>query len=185
MTSVVPNSTDLGHQFASQINGKTVLITGPSPKSIAAQMAIAVAPHAPKLLILAGRSASKLDATAKDVKEIAPDCLTRNLIVDFASLESVRRASKSVNEYAEDIDVAVLCAGIMGTRQYQKTEDGFESQFGTNHLGHFLFANNIVGKLQAAGRKNPDGARVVLVSSDGHALSGIGKDIDEINFQVS
>lgn len=184
MVYPVPNATDLGQKFASEIQGKTILITGPSPQSIAAQFAIAIAPHGPKLLILAGRSASKMDAIAEEIKSVAPSCPTRNLIVDFGSLASVRKASQEVNAYSEDIDVAMLSAGVMAP-PYSKTEDGFESQFAINHLGHFLFTNNIMSKLQAAAKKNAGGARVVAVSSDGHAMSGIGETIDEINYQVS
>lgn len=178
-----PTATDLGRQFASHIKGKTVLITGPSPDSIAAQFAVAVAPNEPHLIILAGRSAAKLDATAQEVKKAAPNCPTRNLVVDFGSLGSVRNAVKEVNAYSEDLDILMLSAGIMAP-PYSKTEDGFENSFATNHLGHFLFANSVMGKVQAAAKNNAGGSRIVSVSSEGHALAGIGKNMDEINFNV-
>ncbi len=63
--------------------------------------------------------------------------------------------------------VRVNNAGIMAV-PWSKTEDGFESQFATNYLGHFLFTNLLMSKLLAA--KTP---RVVIVSSNGHRLSPI------------
>ena len=183
MATEHPSSTSLGQKYAANIKGKTILITGTSPKSIAAQLAISLAPHEPKLIVLAGRSAAKMEETAQEVKQAAPACPTRNLIVDFSDLKSVRSAAKDVNGYAEDIDVLVLSAGIMAP-PYGKTADGFESQFGVNHIGPFLFANSIMGKMQAAAKKSSDGARVVIVSSEGHAVAGIGKDLDEIGFHV-
>lgn len=150
-----PTATALGKKLASNISNKTILITGASPSSIAAQLAIALAPHNPKLIVLAGRSASKLDETAKQIKDAALGCPTRNLMVDFGSLDSVRKAAKEVNGYAENIDVSILSAGIMAP-PYQKTEDGFESSFATNHLGHFLFVNSIISKIQAAAKESAD-----------------------------
>ena len=94
MASELPTATGLAAKFADNIHGKVVLITGPSPNSIAAQFAISLAPYGPKLLILAGRSASKMDETAKAVQAASATCATRTVIVDFGSLESVRKASK-------------------------------------------------------------------------------------------
>ena len=74
-------------------------------------------------------------------------------------------------------------AGIMAP-PYIKSVDGFESSFVTNHLGPFLFINNIMGKIRAAAKGNPGGSRVVTVSSEGHALGTVGKTLQEIGFNV-
>ena len=76
-----------------------------------------------------------------------------------------------VNAYAEPIDVLINNAGIMAA-PYATTVDGLEAQFATNHVGPFLFTNLIMQRVLAAGR----GARVVNVSSSGHALEGIRWD---------
>lgn len=86
------------------------------------------------------------------------------LEIDLGSLASVRKAAKEVEG---GIDVLINNAGVMAT-PYGKTEDGFESQFGINHLGPFVFTNTLLreGKIK-------EGGRVVNVSSDGHRLSDI------------
>jgi NAD(P)-dependent dehydrogenase (short-subunit alcohol dehydrogenase family) len=82
--------------------------------------------------------------------------------MDLGSLTSVRNAAKS---FDETLDVLICNAGIMAV-PYGKTEDGFEKQFGVNHLGHFLFTNLLLkeGKIR-------NGGRIVIVTSDGHRLS--------------
>ncbi|TFK86693.1 NAD(P)-binding protein, partial [Polyporus arcularius HHB13444] len=87
-----------------------------------------------------------------------------------------RKAAAEVLSWPEPIDVLVNNAGIMAT-PYGKTVDGIESQFGTNHIGHFLFTNLIMPKLL----ESKQGPRVVNVSSNGHRLSDIRWD--DFNFQ--
>ena len=93
---------------------------------------------------------------------------TRILRLDLASQSQIRKAADEVNGYAENIDVLVNNAGVMAS-PYSTTEDGLETQFGVNHVGHFLFTNLITAKIL----KGEGGGRVVSVSSDGHRLSPI------------
>ena len=69
-------------------------------------------------------------------------------------------------------DVIIANAGVMAT-PFGKTEDGFETQFGTNHLGHFLFVNRIAKLIK-------DGGRLVNLSSSGHRFSNV--DLNDPNF---
>jgi NAD(P)-dependent dehydrogenase (short-subunit alcohol dehydrogenase family) len=84
--------------------------------------------------------------------------------MDLGSLTSVRTAAKKLDA---TLDVLINNAGIMAV-PYGKTADGFEMQFGVNHLGHFLFTNLLLkeGKIR-------NGGRIVVVSSDGHRLSDV------------
>jgi NAD(P)-dependent dehydrogenase (short-subunit alcohol dehydrogenase family) len=92
----------------------------------------------------------------------------RILALDLASQTQIRKAAKEVLAYPEEcIDVLVNSAGIMAG-PYRTTEEGIEAQFGSNHIGHFLFTNLIMSKLLIA--KAP---RVVNVASDGHRFSGV------------
>jgi hypothetical protein len=84
--------------------------------------------------------------------------------MDLGSLSSVREATKKVRE---TIDVLICNAGIMAV-PYGKTADGFEMQFGVNHLGHFLLANLLLKEGSIA-----EGGRIVVVTSDGHRLSDV------------
>ncbi|KAH7085638.1 hypothetical protein BKA63DRAFT_22413 [Paraphoma chrysanthemicola] len=163
---------------ASSIAGKIVLTTGVTQGGLGATFVEEIAKHKPALLILAGRSASKVQATVEKIKATpeSANVETRILVLDLASQEQVRTAAKEVLAYPEDhIDVVVNSAGIMASK-YQKTVDGLEAQFGSNHIGHFLFTNLIMPKIIAS--KAP---RIVNVSSDGHRAGGIR--FDDPNFQ--
>ena len=137
-------------RFAENIRGKVVLTTGVSPGGLGATFVEAIARASPKLLILAGRSSSKVEATASKIKEINAAIAIRVLPLDLASFASCRSAAAAVNAYPEPLDVLVNNAGIMAV-PYAQTEDGLESQFQANHLGHFLLTNLLMPKLLAAG----------------------------------
>lgn len=81
--------------------------------------------------------------------------------LDLASLSSVRKAAEELRTRVEKIDGLINNAGIMQTPE-QKTEDGFEMQIGTNHLGHFLWTGLLIDLVEAAN------GRVVVVSSVAH-----------------
>lgn len=151
------------------IAGKVILTTGVSPGGLGAFFVEQIAAASPKLLILAGRNTSKVQAVASALAKSNPHVETRLLELDLSSLKQVREAGAVVNGWEDVawIDVLVNNAGIMAC-EYTKTVDGFESQFAVNHLGPFLFTNLVMGKLLQA--KEP---RVVNVSSDGHRMSAI------------
>jgi NAD(P)-dependent dehydrogenase (short-subunit alcohol dehydrogenase family) len=92
--------------------------------------------------------------------------------MDLASLASVRAAADRLNAAGKEFDVIVANAGVMACPE-GKTADGFETQFGTNHLGHFLLVNRIAGLLKPGGRQ-------VNLSSGGHLYSNV--DLDDPNF---
>lgn len=174
-------ASDLVAEYAPQIKGKTILTTGVTPGSIGAAFVEALAAASPSLLILAGRSADKLDAEAANIQKAAgkDGVKTRNLVIDLLSLESVREAAAEVNGWDDvpHIDVVVNCAGIMAV-DYKLTKEGFESQFAANHLSHFLLTNLLMDKILAS-----EAPRVVNVTSDGHRLHPIRWA--DINFDVS
>lgn len=153
----------------SEITGKTILTTGVSPGNLGSAFVEAIAAAKPNLLVLAGRNISKFGQTATAVSEAHPLVNFRLLELDLCSLASVRKSAEIVNSWVDVdcIDVLVNNAGIMAT-PYKLSPEGFESQFATNHLGHFLFTNLIMDKILTA--KAP---RVVMVSSDGHRLNPI------------
>lgn len=99
-----------------------------------------------------------------------PEIQVKPLALNLLSLADVRRAAETVNSWADvltHIDVLINNAGIMAV-PYQLTIDGFEGQFRTNHLGHFLFVNLIMAKVLAS-----DAPRVVVVSSGVHRVGHI------------
>ena len=161
------------------IADKVILVTGASPKGLGALFAVNAAKAQPKLIILAGRNRTKIQATADAITKANPKVQTRVLQLDLESLKQVREAANTVNSWDDlsHIDVLVNNAGIMAC-DYAKTEDGLERQFATNHIGPFLFTNLIMNKILAS-----DSPRVVIVSSDGHRLSAIR--FADIGFSVS
>jgi NAD(P)-dependent dehydrogenase (short-subunit alcohol dehydrogenase family) len=157
-------ATEVAADLASSITGKVILTTGVSPGGIGAKFVETIAKYKPRLLILAGRSLSKIQATAdKITSDPANEGVeTRILVLDLASQKQIRSAAKEVLAYPENIDIVMNSAGIMAG-PYRTTEEGIEAQFGSNHIGHFLFTNLIMSKVLAS--KTP---RIVNVSSDGH-----------------
>ncbi|KAG2175315.1 hypothetical protein INT44_007803 [Umbelopsis vinacea] len=158
--------------FENEIKGKTVLITGCTWGGLGAEAARVVSKHQPGLVIVAGRKQEALDDTIQKIKAETPSANLRSLIIDLASLESVRHAAAEVNAYSEAIDVLINNAAIMAS-PYHTTKDGFEAQFGTNHIGPFLFTNLILPKVLASKTGAP---RIVNVSSVGHIFSPIRLD---------
>ncbi|CAI6338892.1 unnamed protein product [Periconia digitata] len=172
------NATQVAADNASNIAGKIVLTTGVSPGGTGAFFVETIAKYKPQLLILAGRSATKIQQTADKIKAdpAAEGVQVRTLVLDLGSQRQVREAAKEVLAYPEDrIDVLVNSAGIMAG-PHRTTEEGIELQFGTNHIGHFLFTNLIMEKILKS--KTP---RIVNVSSNGHRFSRVR--FDDYNWQ--
>ena len=95
--------------------------------------------------------------------------------LDLASLKSVRAAADKLAADGRLFDILIANAGVMAT-PFGKTEDGFETQFGTNHLGHFVFVNRIAKLIK-------NGGRLVNLSSAGHRYSDV--DLNDPNFETT
>jgi NAD(P)-dependent dehydrogenase (short-subunit alcohol dehydrogenase family) len=160
---------ELVKDLAGEIANKVVLVTGVSQGTLGGIFLEYIVKANPSRLILAGRTLSKTQQTADALKAAHPNIDIRTLQVDLSSLADVREAAAKVNSWEDvpHIDVLVNNAGIMAI-PYQVTVDGFEMQFGSNHLGPFLFTNLIMDKILAS--KAP---RIVNVSSSGHRLNPI------------
>lgn len=164
--------------FPSAIAGKTILITGVNIKGLGFATAQAFASQKAELLILAGRTPAKLQESADTLAKEYPGTKFRILELDLSSQKGARAAAATLNGWADlpAIDILVNNAGIMNIPTRQLSEDGIERHFATNHVGHFLFTNLIMGKLIAAAQK-PEAVkgatRVINVSSSGANFSPI------------
>ncbi|KAF9774754.1 hypothetical protein IL306_007210 [Fusarium sp. DS 682] len=154
---------ELASDYAPIIQGKIILTTGVTPGSLGAVFVEAIAASNPTLLILAGRNALTLQQTANTITSQHPNVKTRTLTLDLSSMNAVRKAAEEVNSWADvpRIDVLVNNAAVMAV-DYKLTEEGFEMQFATGHLGHFLFTNLVMGKLLTA-----SAPRVLTLWKDG------------------
>ena len=143
--------------------GRTIVVTGPSTGGLGFYASLELARHGARV-VLAGRTETKLQASADAIRDQVPGAKLERLVVDLASLDSVRRGAAAAVRLGP-IDVLVNNAGIMAP-PYRRTVDGFESQLGTNHFGPFLFTGLLLPQLVASGD-----ARVVTVSSQMHRFA--------------
>jgi NAD(P)-dependent dehydrogenase (short-subunit alcohol dehydrogenase family) len=93
--------------------------------------------------------------------------------LDLANLNGVRACADGLLAKGEPFDVVIANAGVMAT-PFGHTADGFETQFGTNHLGHFVLVNRIASLIR-------DGGRLINLSSSGHRYANV--DLDDPNFE--
>lgn len=155
------------------LTGKTCVITGASA-GLGRESARALAGAGARVL-LAARNAQALEETERWLVEQVPGAQTSTVALDLTSLAGVRAAAAAIADLAPSVDVLMNNAGVMFT-PFSRTADGFEIQFGTNHLGHFELTRLLMPQLSAG-----DGARVVILSSDGHHMSDI--DLDDPNWE--
>ncbi len=115
-------------------------------------------------VIMACRNVDKANDAVSDIRASHPRASLDVMNLDLSNLASVRRFSQQLHEKQQRIDVLVNNAGIMAI-PYNKTTDGFEMQFGTNHLGHFALTGLLFDLLLASKQ-----ARIVNVSSQAHVM---------------
>ena len=176
--NVETTGQELVNNYLAEIKDKVILTTGVSLGGLGAHFLAAVAVGNPALLILAGRNLQKCHATADAVSSTFPSIRTKLLELDLGSFQTVRKAAEEVLSWDDvpHIDILVNNAGIMAV-PFSLSPDGHESQFASNHLGHFLFTNLIMPKMM-----NSDAPRVISVSSAACRFSHIR--FPDINFHV-
>jgi NAD(P)-dependent dehydrogenase (short-subunit alcohol dehydrogenase family) len=150
------------------LDGKTALITGAN-SGIGYQAALELARHGAHVL-LGVRSRAKGDAALARLLQEAPGASAEVVDLDMASLASIRRLAQN---FTPTLDVLINNAGVMALPSRQLTSDGFERQFGTNHLGHFALTGLLLPHLLQAAAP-----RVVTVSSLAHRNGKI--DFDDL-----
>jgi len=154
------------------LSGKRVLVTGVSA-GLGIETARALAAHGAEV-VGAVRDLAKAEAATESVRAQVANGGSLTLIqLDLASLASVRACATKLSADGRAFDVVIANAGVMRTPLGQ-TVDGFETQFGTNHLGHFVLVNRIASLIAPGGR-------LVNVASSGHRYADV--DLDDPNFE--
>ncbi|KAF2193657.1 short-chain dehydrogenase [Zopfia rhizophila CBS 207.26] len=156
--------------FASQIKGRTFVITGAGKPSIGSQIATSLAKKSPAHILIVSRTVKKVELALEDVGAIDPSVKTTFVQVDLSDHDSVRRAAKEILAAAPKIDVLINSAGNMALKEYSVDKQGIEMQLSGNHVGHFLLTNLLVPALLAAGSETGL-ARVVNLTSSGYQIS--------------
>ncbi len=142
------------------LTGKVIVITGAN-SGIGFEAAKEFARKGARI-ILASRNKNKAEAALSQIQTEIPGSQAEILQLDLANLRSVQQFADRFNKKYDRLDILLNNAGIMMV-PYGKTKDGFEKQFGTNHLGHFALTGLLIDLLL----KTP-GSRVVNISSNAH-----------------
>jgi len=147
------------------LRGKRILVTGVSA-GLGTETARALAAHGAHV-VGTGRDLAKGERVASEIRKAAEAGGGRFELVglDLGSLKSVRESADRLLAKGEPLDIIIANAGVMAT-PFGHTADGFETQFGTNHLGHFVFVNKLAPLLRAGGR-------VINLSSAGHRYANV------------
>ena len=155
------------------LQGQTALVTGASAGlGIETSRALAAAGAS---VIMLGRDEGKLHAVAQDLTQQLPGAEIRTAVADLADLDSIRACAAELLRDAPQIHLLINNAGVMACPM-GRTAQGFELQFGTNHLGHFLLTCLLAPALLGAAP-----GRIVNLSSGGHKISGV--DFDDPNYE--
>ena len=154
------------------LSGKRILVTGVSA-GLGVETARALVAHGADV-VGAARDLAKAEKATAEVREAAAagGGSFALIALDLASLASIRAAADALVADGRGFDIVIANAGVMAA-PFGKTVDGFETQFGTNHLGHFTFVNRIAALIK-------DGGRFVSLASSGHRFSDI--NLEDPNF---
>jgi NAD(P)-dependent dehydrogenase (short-subunit alcohol dehydrogenase family) len=125
-------------------------------------------------VVMAGRDQGKLDEAVAAIRAAQPDASLETITVDLGALESIRACGTEARARFTAIDILINNAGVMAC-PFTHTADGFEMQFGTNHLGHFALTAELMPLIEAGANK-----RIVNLSSRGHHMAPL--DLDDPNF---
>ena len=142
------------------LSGKVVVVTGANG-GLGLESAKALA-AAGAHVVMAARNQVKARSAYDEIKTTHDDASLEIVELDLASLESVRTAAAEITARHPVVDILINNAGLMAMPE-RRTVDGFEMQFGVNHLGHWVFTNGLLASLLRA-----DAARVVTVTSTAH-----------------
>lgn len=171
----VLGATSTTDEVLSGINlqGKRILVTGVSA-GLGIETARSLAAHGADVVGAARDLGKAVAATTGVRRDAAANGGSFELVaLDLANLKSVRACAEELLAKGQFFDAIIANAGVMATR-FGHTADGFETQFGINHLGHFVLVNRIAPLLRK-------GTRLINLSSAGHRFSNV--NLDDPNFE--
>jgi NAD(P)-dependent dehydrogenase (short-subunit alcohol dehydrogenase family) len=146
-------------------SGKTVLITGAN-SGIGLEAARILAAHGAEV-VLACRNKENGTRAVKSISAEHPEAAVSAMVLDLADLQSVKKFANAFKRKYETLDLLINNAGVMAPPKGE-TKDGFETQFGTNHLGHFALTGLLLDLLEET-----PGSRIITVSSLAHRFGRI------------
>ncbi|BBY95356.1 short-chain dehydrogenase [Mycobacterium gallinarum] len=166
------NTADIPDQ-----TGRTAVITGANT-GLGYETAAALAAKGAHV-VLAVRNLDKGQEAVRRIEQATPAARVDLQQLDLTSLESIRAAAEQLKSTHDMLDLLINNAGVMFTPK-STTKDGFELQFGTNHLGHFAFTGLLLDRVLET-----PGSRIVTVSSVGHRFARNGIRFDDLQWEQS
>ncbi|KAH7161359.1 short-chain dehydrogenase/reductase [Dactylonectria macrodidyma] len=155
------------------LTGKVILVTGGNV-GLGKQVMLEFCRHKPKQIWLASRNLEKARSAADEIKQQVPDAPIELLELDLSSFDSVKRASRKVLSETDRLDILMLNAGIMAVPP-GLTKDGYEIQFGTNHMGHALLTKLLLPIMEkTANDDTMADVRIISLASYGHTYAPKG-----------
>ncbi|KKY39443.1 putative short-chain dehydrogenase reductase [Diaporthe ampelina] len=151
------------------LSGKVILVTGAN-SGLGLQSVLDLARHGPKEIWLASRTTDKADQAIQEIKKEVPGANLKPLSLDLTSFDSIRSAARSFTQSSQRLDVLLLNAGIMASGA-GLTKDGYEVQFGTNHVGHALLTKLLAPVLDRTAAEPGSDVRVVVLTSAAVAMA--------------
>jgi NAD(P)-dependent dehydrogenase (short-subunit alcohol dehydrogenase family) len=155
-----------------ELHGETVVITGGNA-GIGKETAVGLASAGARVVVTA-RNAERGRAARDEIAHRSGSSTVEVMPLDLASFASIRSFAAELLDRHDRIDVLVNNAGLIHRRR-TVTQEGFETTFGVNHLGHFLLTDLLLDRLRASAP-----ARVLVVSSDAHKGARHGLDFDDL-----
>ncbi|POR36205.1 Short-chain dehydrogenase/reductase [Tolypocladium paradoxum] len=150
------------------LEGKVVLVTGGNI-GLGQQAVLEFARHNPRQIWLGARNLVKARAAVDEIQKQVHDAPIKILHMDLSSFESVKKAAKRFSAESDRLDILMLNAGVMATAPGELTMEGYEMQFGTNHMGHALFTKLLLPVLDKTAKSGPaTDVRIVSLSSALH-----------------
>jgi hypothetical protein len=159
-----------------RLDGKTAVVTGAN-SGLGLDTARALAGKGAKV-IMTSRNMEKGEAAAEKIRQEYPQADVEVWQLDLADLDSIQRFAHRFESRYTTLDILVNNAGVMALPHRQETADGFEMQFGTNHLGHFALTGLLIDPIRRA-----PAARVVTVSSGAHRMGNM--EFGDLNWDYS
>ncbi|KFY18952.1 hypothetical protein V493_08234 [Pseudogymnoascus sp. VKM F-4281 (FW-2241)] len=145
------------------LTGRVILVTG-GTGGIGVEIVVEIAKHNPARILFTGRNATSARTTILRAQDLSPHANITFVQCDLASLTSVNAAANKIIEMCPRLDLFLANAGIMA-KPPGLTEDGYEVQFGTNHVGHALLTKRLLPLLEKTAEMPGADVRVVMTSS--------------------
>ena len=150
-----------------------ILTSNSGNAGLGKETVLQLAKHSPSQIYLAARTPSKAEAAIQEIKAAVPSADVKFLNLDLTSFTSIADAARQFTSQSQRLDVLINNAGVMALPP-GTTKDGYEIQFGTNHVGHALLTKLLMPTLLATAKRPGSDVRIVNLSSDGHNLAPSG-----------